>query len=68
MFFPVFGIVIWGIIDAASRPAWAWERAGQNKTLWIILQVVGLVVFGCVGHVVAIIYLVAIRPQLVQAQ
>ena len=68
MFFPVFGVVIWGIIDAASQPDWAWERAGQNKTLWIILQVVGLAVCGCVGLVAAIIYLITIRPQLVQAQ
>ena len=57
-----FILVIWGVIDAASRPRWAWEQAGQNKTLWIVLQAVG-VLFCVFGLVFAIIYLASISPK-----
>ena len=55
-------IPIWGIIDAAQRPQAAWDAAGQNKTLWIVLQAAGLFFCG-IGTILAIVYLAAIRPQ-----
>ena len=57
---------IWGIIDAAGRPDSAWARAEQNKTLWIVLQAVGMLV--CFGWILAVVYLFAIRPKVKQAQ
>jgi hypothetical protein len=57
---------IWGIIDAAGRPDSAWARAEQNKTLWIVLQAVGMLV--CFGWILAVVYLLAIRPKVKQAQ
>jgi Protein of unknown function (DUF2516) len=57
---------IWGIVDAASRPEWAWQRAGQSKVLWIVLQVVGI--FVCLGWILSIVYLASIRPQVAQNQ
>jgi hypothetical protein len=60
-------VVIWGVVDAASHPSWAWQRAGQSKALWIILQAVG-VLFCFVGLVFAIIYLVTIAPRVRAAQ
>ena len=48
-------LVVVALIDAASRPAWAWERAGQNKTLWIVLLVVGIPC-GLIGLVAAVVY------------
>jgi len=60
-------LVIWGIADAAGRPEWAWTAAGQNKTLWIVLQAVGLI-FCLVGLVLAIVYLASIRPKVQAAQ
>jgi hypothetical protein len=62
------GIVfpIWGIVDAAGRPDSAWARADQNKTLWVALQAVGMLV--CFGWILAVVYLVAIRPKVKQAQ
>jgi hypothetical protein len=57
---------IWGIVDAASRPEWAWQRAGQSKVLWIVLQVVGIYV--CLGWILSIVYLASIRPQVAQNQ
>ena len=59
------GLVIWGIVDAAQRPDAAWQQAGQNKTLWIVLQAVGLLF--CVGGIFAVIYLAAVRPQVDRA-
>jgi hypothetical protein len=57
-----FALNVWGLVDAASRPGWAWQRSGQNQTLWIVLMVVGL--FTClVGAALALVYLLAIRPQ-----
>jgi len=38
-----YGVIIWGIVDAASRPEWAWQAAGQNRVLWIVWSCPGLV-------------------------
>jgi hypothetical protein len=48
-----FGLTIWGAIDASKR----------GQTGWLIGMVIGFV-FG-VGWVVALVYLLAIRPSLV---
>jgi hypothetical protein len=63
----VLVLVVVALVDAASRPAWAWEQAGQNKTLWIVLFVVGIPC-GLVGLVAAVIYASSIRPRVVAAQ
>ncbi|MGH9278495.1 MAG: hypothetical protein ACRD12_10395 [Acidimicrobiales bacterium] len=55
-----FGVWIWGIVDAAQRPGPAWEAAGQNKVLWIVLQVI-------LGAILSLIYLFVIRPKIVAA-
>jgi hypothetical protein len=57
---------IWGIVDAAGRPDSAWARADQNKTLWIVLQAVGMLV--CFGWILAIVYLTVIRPKVRSAE
>jgi hypothetical protein len=59
-------VTIWGIVDAASRPDWAWQRSGQSKVLWVVLQVVGI--FVCLGWIISIVYLAAIRPQIARNQ
>lgn len=64
--FPVIGLSlfatwIWGLIDAATRPDWLYQRTGSSKVLWIVL----IVVLGIIGSA---IYLLAIRPKLVAAQ
>ena len=56
----LIGLPIWGLIDAATAPDSKWEAADQNKTTWIVVQVV----LGALG---AAIYFIAIRPK-VRAQ
>jgi hypothetical protein len=51
-----------GVVDASSHPAWAFARAGQSKTTWIVLQVVGFF-FCVVGLVLSIVYLASIAPR-----
>jgi len=60
------GLTIWALVDAAGRPDEAWQRAGQTRALWIVLLALGLV-FCMLGLIVALIYLLSIRPQLNRA-
>lgn len=62
------GLIIWGIVDAASRPEWAWQRAGQSKVLWILLQAFGGLFFAGIGLIMTIVYLLAIRRRVARAQ
>jgi hypothetical protein len=67
LIFPLAGLVIsvWALIDTLTRPEWAWQASGQNKVLWIVLNIVGF--FIC-GLVIGLIYLIAIRPKVARAQ
>jgi hypothetical protein len=51
---------VWGIVDAAIRPDPVWAATGQNKIVWVIIQIF-LWTLG------AVIYFIAIRPKLVAA-
>ena len=60
------GVPLAGAIDAARRSDASFGAAGQNKVLWVLLQLVG--VFLCViGLVLGIVYFVAIRPKVAAA-
>jgi Na+-driven multidrug efflux pump len=65
LFILVVGLVVpvWAIVDAASRPSGAFSAAGSSKTMWIVLIVVGWLVTGLIGIVLALVYLVSIRPR-----
>lgn len=54
-----FGVAVYAIVDVAKRSEAAFSAAGQNKTLWLILNIVGL--FTC--FVLPVVYLAAIRPK-----
>ena len=60
---PILSII--AIVDVVRRPDWAWQASGQNKTLWLVLTIVGI--FLC-GIVLGPVYLLAIRPKLAAAQ
>jgi hypothetical protein len=60
LFLISLGIVIWAVVDVARRPSLtSGARAG-----WIIALVLGTFLFGVVGLVIAVVYLVAVRPRL----
>jgi hypothetical protein len=61
-------VVIWSVIDAASRPDWAWMQSGQSKGLWIALPIVFLILCGVVGGILGLVYLLAIRPRVIAAE
>jgi hypothetical protein len=56
-------VPVWAIVDAASRPSGAFSAAGSSKTMWIVLIVVGWLVTGLIGIVLALVYLFSIRPR-----
>jgi hypothetical protein len=60
-------LAIWVAVDANSHPDWAWQRAGQNKLVWIIVPIVGALLCGLVTLVMAIVYFASIKPKLAGA-
>jgi hypothetical protein len=48
---------VWGIVDAAMRPDSVWEAAGQNKLVWVLIEIF-------LWPLGAAIYFIAIRPKL----
>lgn len=55
-------LVIWAIADVARRPR---EVLSSNaKAAWIIGLVAGTLLFGILGLVVALVYLMVVRPRL----
>jgi hypothetical protein len=65
LFVLVVGLVIpiWAIVDAVSRPSGAFSAAGSSKPMWIVLIVVGWLVTGLIGIILAVVYLASIRPR-----
>lgn len=63
----VLALVLVGVaalVAVILQPRTTFEAAGKNKTTWLILLVVGLVLFGPVGGVLGIVYLAAVRPKI----
>jgi hypothetical protein len=54
-------IPVLGAVDAALKPDPAWAAAGQNKLVWVILQIAGA--FLLLGLPITLVYLIAIRPK-----
>lgn len=50
-------LLVWALVDALQRPAAAWDAAGQQQIVWLIV-----IVF--VGFIGPILYLVIARPRL----
>ncbi len=65
---PSFVVAVWALADAAMRPGPAFNAAGQTKPLWIILPLVGIILFMIIGGILGLIYLISIRPKVRQAQ
>ena len=66
-----FGLKLWALIDAGTRPTAAYPAAGKlTKLAWVAILAAALLLggfglfglFGLVGTVAAIVYLVDVRP------
>jgi arabinogalactan oligomer/maltooligosaccharide transport system permease protein len=57
-----FGVVIWGIVDAAAIPRDDWDGAGQSKALWMLLLIGAIVIPPLI--IATIVYFFFIRPKL----
>jgi hypothetical protein len=60
VFLVSLAVVIWAVVDVARQPA----LSSGAKAGWIIGLVVGTFLFGIVGLVIAVVYLVGVRPRL----
>lgn len=61
------GVTLFAIVDGVGWPEPVWQQAGQNKTVWIALEAVGI--FFCfLGLIMSIIYLATIRPKVILAE
>ena len=60
-------LTAWALLDAASRPSWAWALAGRNRVLWMTVIAIGvLTLIG--GIVVCTFYLLRVRPIVAAAE
>ena len=62
---------VWALIDAVTRPGPAYEAAGKlSKPIWVAILAAAVLlggtnvmgIFGLVGLIAAIVYLVDVRP------
>ncbi len=65
--FILFGLAlvalnVYCLVDVVRRSDVEFEQAQQNRTLWLVLLIVGI--FANFGAIVAILYLVMVRPKL----
>lgn len=67
--FAMLGFWLWGIVDAARRPAAQWSAAGQSKGLWLVV-IVGAGLFACIGSgwIGSLLYLLIPLPALKRAR
>jgi hypothetical protein len=59
-------LIAWTIFDVLSWSEDVWDRAGQNRGLWIFLPLAGVVILlpPGLGIAFAIAYFAAVRPKL----
>jgi Protein of unknown function (DUF2516) len=56
------GLSLWALLDAAHRPEWAFAFVNRSRTAWVAACAVGILFCGF-GIVVALWYLLRVRPQ-----
>jgi hypothetical protein len=53
---------VWAMLDAARRPEWAFSFVNRSRTAWVAACAVGIL-FCVPGVVIALWYLLRVRPQ-----
>ena len=61
------GVAIWAIVDAIGRPSDKFILAGQSKAVWLVLMIGFTLACGFIGVLLAIYYLLAVRPKVAAA-
>jgi hypothetical protein len=56
-------LVLWALVDLSSYSMAAWQKVGRNRTVWVVVLIVATFLVGF-GWLVAIFYLVWLRPKL----
>jgi hypothetical protein len=68
VFFAIpLGLSVWALLDAARRPEWAFALAGRRRVVWVAAPLFG-VLFLVPGLVIALWYLLRVRPQVAAAE
>jgi hypothetical protein len=62
------GLSVWAMVDALRASEAQWDAIGRKRLIWLAAVGASALFFGPGGAVVAIFYLVAIRPQLAAAK
>ena len=55
-------VVVWAVVDIVRQPTW--RMSGGRKLAWVASCILGWLLLGLVGAVVAGIYLGVVRPRL----
>lgn len=58
---------VWALLDAARRPEWAWALARRRRVVWMAAIGFGVMTM-VLGLVVAVVYLVRVRPDVAAAE
>jgi hypothetical protein len=60
-------LTLWGVVDIARRPQWAWALAGRSQLAWMAATLFGaFTVLG--GMLIALWYLGKVRPVIAAAE
>lgn len=64
LFLVIFwGLPIWAVVDAASQTSSSFRAAGSSKSFWITLIIVFMFFFAPIGIILALVYLLSVRPR-----
>jgi hypothetical protein len=59
---------VWALIDALRATDSQWAAIGQQRNTWVALLAITVLCTGPVGLVLAIVYLLTVRPKLAAAR
>jgi hypothetical protein len=59
---------VWALVDALQATDAQWVAVGQQRTVWVALLAICTLCAGPVGPVLAVVYLVSVRPKLAAAK
>jgi hypothetical protein len=61
----ILALIIWAIVDVARKPSTV--LSSGRKAAWIVGLVLGALLFEIAGAVIALVYLIGVRPRLARA-